>query len=1266
MQGIYWFGRGAKSARRILPDLSRALLDERGYLLWVREGTLVAQRFDPERGELSGGLIPVAEGVGVDPQRASASWFAASASGTVAFRQGIEQRNELVWTDRKGTVLGSLARPGDYREPSISADGRMVVVANSPGAEISQLWVYETSGTDRGRRLTFDAGGGETAVFSPDGRWVAYSSARANGFTLFRKPADGSGEEESLFEAGGGSWVDSWSPDGRHLLFERFVPERGSDLWILPLDGTRKAVPFLETPANETHASFSPDGRLVAYVSDEGGMPQIFVRTFPASGSRWQVSRNGGDWPAWSADGKELYLRRSRQGAAVRSDRRHLAVLLRRARAALPHARSAARHHLEPDLLRAGARRPPFPREPARRNLGRKPDRGTDELESPEGPAVRVSAGTRLGAYEVVSHLGEGGMGEVWRARDTKLGREVALKLLPPAFASDPDRLSRFEREAKLLASLNHSAIAHLYGFEGATLGDGSAAHVLVMELAEGEDLAQRMKRGPIPFDEALPVARQIAEALEEAHEKGVVHRDLKPQNVKLSSEGKVKVLDFGLAKAMDTPGATSAADLGHSPTLMNSPTMTAAHGTQLGVILGTAAYMSPEQARGGAVDKRADVWAFGVVLFEMLSGRSLFAADTVSDTLAGVLKTEVDFGTLPATTPPALRQLLRRCLERSPKNRLHDIADARIVIDELIAGRHGDDPKAPVPAPARRTAASTAAWVAALLVASAAAAFAGYRASVRGTAPPEPLRLSIQLGAEQEIVVGANSTLAFSPDGGSLVFAGRSGGRQTLFRRALGGREAVAIPGTDGADGPFLSPDGKWIGFVSGGNLMKVAAEGGRPFRIADWRGSSGAAWLSDGTIVFAPSYSDGLYRGPAAGGASERLTTPDSAGGELGHWWPDVLPGERHVVFTAFRTPVDKSRIGVLDLTTREVKWVVEGGFFARWVPTGHLLYALGQRLYALPFDPAKGVATGPAVAVVDDVLVSQTGGFAMAAVSSRGTLAFVSESLGNPLREVVWLDRTGQATPAIGEKRRYLSASLSPDGRHVALTIQGESRDLWTWSTRAPHPLAAHDRRGDRVRSRLLARRPRALLRLRPPAFRPLPDPGRVARLRTAGLGRAREGRHARHLRLPRRPHSRLHRHGDPDRPRPPHPADRRQLAVAPAPRDPRERARRPRSLPTGAGSPTSRTRPGGPRSTPSPSPARARGSSSRPTAAPTRSGQATARSSTCGTTSCASSRPGSEAAPSSTLPGPSSASRSSPAPTTTPRPTTSRPTAGASWR
>ncbi|MBK6406122.1 MAG: protein kinase [Holophagales bacterium] len=655
---------------------------------------------------------------------------------------------------------------------------------------------------------------------------------------------------------------------------------------------------------------------------------------------------------------------------------------------------------------------------------------------------MTIAPGSRLGPYEITGKLGEGGMGEVWRATDSKLKREVAIKVLPAAFTEDTERLARFEREAQLLAQLHHPNIASIFGLE-----ESGGVRALVMELVEGPTLDERMKAGRLPLEESLSIARQIAEALEEAHEKGIVHRDLKPQNVKAPVDGKVKVLDFGLAKAMDPPGASSAADLARSPTIMNSPTMTAAHGTQLGVILGTAAYMSPEQARGGAVDKRADIWAFGVVLYEMLSGRSLFAAETVSDTLACVLKTEVDFATLPAATPPALRQLLRRCLERNPKHRLHDIADARLVLDDLIAGRPGDDARAPVAAPAGRTARSTAGWVAALFVVGAAAAFAGYLANRRGLTPTEPLRLTIQLSANQELVVGANSTFAFSPDGGSLVFPGRTGGRQTLFRRELGEREAVSIPGTDGADAPFFSRDGQWIGFVSGGKLMKVAVAGGRPFRIAE-QASAGSTWLGDGTIVTAPNYAEGLFRVPAAGGTPERLTTPDGASGELGHWWPDLLPGDRKVIFTAFRTPVDKSRIGILDLSTREVKWVVEG-FFGRWVSTGHLLYALGQRLYALPFDPVTGTATGAAVAVLDDVLVSQTSGFAMAAVSSRGMLVYVSESLGNPLRELVWLDRAGRATPAIGERRRFLSASLSPDDRQAALTIQGESRDLWTYN-------------------------------------------------------------------------------------------------------------------------------------------------------------------------------------------------------------------------
>ncbi len=654
-----------------------------------------------------------------------------------------------------------------------------------------------------------------------------------------------------------------------------------------------------------------------------------------------------------------------------------------------------------------------------------------------------VTSGSRLGSYEITGKLGEGGMGEVWRATDSKLKRDVAIKVLPAEFTDDRERLARFEREAQLLAQLHHPNIASIFGLE-----ESDGIRALVMELVEGPTLAERMKTGHLLLEESLSIARQIAEALEEAHEKGIVHRDLKPQNVKAPVEGKVKVLDFGLAKAMDPPGSSSAADLGRSPTLMNSPTMTAA-GTQLGVILGTAAYMSPEQARGGAVDKRADIWAFGVVLFEMLSGRSLFAAETVSDTLAGVLKTEVDFNALPSATPGGLRQLLRRCLERNPKNRLHDIADARILIDELIAGRPGDDTHPSAPATARGSMRSTAAWVTALVVVGGAAALAGGLAGRSGSPPAEQLRLSVALPPSQELLIGANALLAFSPDGRSLVFSGRANGRQSLFRRALDGRESVPIPGTDGADSAFFSPDGRWIGYVAGSELMKVAAEGGRPFRLAEQQGAGGCTWLRDGTIVYAPSYSDGLFRISAEGGTPKRLTTPDSAGGELGHWWPDPLPGGRQVVFTAFRTPVDKSRIGILDLETGKVTWVVEGGFFGRYVSTGHLLYARGQRLYALPFDAKSATAKGAAVAVLDDLLVSQTSGYGMFAVSSRGMLAYVTESLGNPLRELVWLDRTGRATPAAGERRRYLSVSLSPDDRQAALTIQGESRDLWTYS-------------------------------------------------------------------------------------------------------------------------------------------------------------------------------------------------------------------------
>ncbi len=486
--------------------------------------------------------------------------------------------------------------------------------------------------------------------------------------------------------------------------------------------------------------------------------------------------------------------------------------------------------------------------------------------------------GQTLSHYRITAALGAGGMGEVYRATDAKLGRDVAIKVLPAELAQDPDRLARFEREARLLAALNHSNIAHVYGFETATVAEGRQAHFLAMELVEGEDLAERLKRGPIPVDEALAIAKQVAEALEGAHEKGIVHRDLKPGNIKLTPDGQVKVLDFGLAKAWDGPQASSA-DLSQSPTLAHT-------GTAAGLILGTAAYMSPEQARGKAVDKKADIWAFGVVLYEMLSGRQPFAGETVSDVLAGVLKTEIDLGKLPEPTPPAIRRLLRRCLERDPKRRLHDIADARIVLEDVVSGIDGEASGAASGASATRARRALLPWLAALVVMTAGAGLAGYLARGPGATPAEPMRLAIQLDASQELGTGGNSTIAFSPDGESLVFSGRESGKQSLFRRKLGERETVPVPGTEGGDSPFFSPDGRWIGFVAESQMRKVPAEGGRPFSLGEARGAGGCAWLLDGTIVYAPIYSEGLYRVPAEGGSPERLTTPDHKGGELGHW--------------------------------------------------------------------------------------------------------------------------------------------------------------------------------------------------------------------------------------------------------------------------------------------------------------------------------------------------------------------------------------------
>ena len=468
---------------------------------------------------------------------------------------------------------------------------------------------------------------------------------------------------------------------------------------------------------------------------------------------------------------------------------------------------------------------------------------------------MALTVGARLGPYEILGALGAGGMGEVYRARDTKLNRDVALKILPDAFASDPDRLARFTREAQTLASLNHPNIAAIYGIEESpSAGSGQAGiRALVMELVEGEDLSQRIARGGIPIDDALPIARQIAEALEAAHGQGIIHRDLKPANIKVRADGTVKVLDFGLAKAMDPLSSSSAAAaLANSPTITNAAAMTAA-----GIILGTAAYMSPEQARGKVVDKRTDIWAFGCVLYEMLTGLRPFGGNDVTDTIAAVIRADPDWSKLRADTPTAIRRLLRRCLEKDRLRRLPDAADARLEIDEALNLPPGDVNMEHAAQRANQTV--VAGWrralpwaVAGLLSVVALLMWAPWRSAPVSA----PRKLLASIGADASLPTDLGASAILSPDGTMLAFVARQAGQQTrLFIRKLDQLQAAALAGTEDAASPFFSPDGQWFGFFAGGQLKKVSVTGGAAITLCDVTQGRGGTWTDDGTVIFSPT---------------------------------------------------------------------------------------------------------------------------------------------------------------------------------------------------------------------------------------------------------------------------------------------------------------------------------------------------------------------------------------------------------------------------
>jgi serine/threonine-protein kinase len=658
-----------------------------------------------------------------------------------------------------------------------------------------------------------------------------------------------------------------------------------------------------------------------------------------------------------------------------------------------------------------------------------------------------------VGGYRIVAQIGVGGMGEVYRASDARLGRDVAIKVLPTEWVADQDRMARFHREAQVLASLNHPHIAAIYGFEEST-----AAHALVMELVEGATLADRIHAAPtgLPIDDVLNIARQIAEALEYAHERGIVHRDLKPANIKITPDGQVKVLDFGLAKALSKESSNDGA--------ANSPTLSLA-ATAAGMILGTAAYMAPEQAKGKAVDRRADIWAFGVIVYEMLTGRMAFVGETASETMAFVMTREPEWSALPAETPARLRDVLRRCFVKDPRNRARDIGDLRIAIEAVASG---EPPLAaelkPGAIPATGTYRSRVLpW--AIAVASLTAAGMALWAPWSSAPQPSPaVRLNVNLGDDAVFLTNVTSpaNLAMSPDGAILALvAGKNVDGARIYVRRLDALQATPLAGTEGARNPFFSPDGQWIGFFDAAKLKKIAVTGGAVVTIADAPGGRGGTWTEDGSIVFSPAPQSALMRVAEGGGTPHPLTR--LADGESAHRWPQVLPGGRAVIFTVAVGAGGSGfgRVVAQRLPDGETKVIQPDGFFARYLPTGqgsptrggrgggHLVYMSGSTMFAAPFDSEKLEWLGVPVPVVDAVAGFSGPLASSVSFSNTGALVYVPGGAQRQLRQMVWLDRDGRQSPLTAQPAIFNDPRVSPDGRRIAVALGSVSGpDIWIY--------------------------------------------------------------------------------------------------------------------------------------------------------------------------------------------------------------------------
>jgi serine/threonine-protein kinase len=637
-------------------------------------------------------------------------------------------------------------------------------------------------------------------------------------------------------------------------------------------------------------------------------------------------------------------------------------------------------------------------------------------------PPITLTRGSRVGEYEVRTLLGSGGMGEVYRARDTRLDRDVAIKVLPAYLSSDRDRLRRFEQEAQATAAVNHPNILSVFQF-----GSYQGAPYLVTELLEGETLRELIRRGPIAQRKVIDLAIQIAQGLAAAHGKGIVHRDLKPENLFLTKDGRIKILDFGLAKLIglepraDTQGAAD---------------------TEPGMILGTVNYMAPEQVRGQAADNRSDIFAFGVIIYEMLSGKRAFQRQTPADTMSAILKEDPPL--LPEALAPALSRIVRRCLEKNPDQRFQSASDLGFALEAITT--MSDTSSAQLVNKPRRP------WSIAvgglLVVAGLLAAVLWLRKSAPSDQGVSQVKFSVALPSNDSIGEYVGSSVALSRDGTKLAYVVNHGTERSIFIRPLNQLEGTSVAGTERGSAPFFSPDGEWLGFAADGKLKKVAVKGGQPQTLCDVAVMPGATWGPDDTIVYSPNFNVGLFAISARGGKPQRLTTPKS--GEF-HFLPDFLPGGKEVLFTIWNgtsSSLDESRTAVLSLDTGKVRVILEGGWSARYAPS-HLLYIEGESLLSVPFDWEQLRVTGRPEEIARGIWKNLYVGVAYLATANNGTFAYISGGAGGPQRSLVWVNRTGERQVISRARHPYSAPRLSPDGRHIALWIMHDIvANIWNY--------------------------------------------------------------------------------------------------------------------------------------------------------------------------------------------------------------------------